>query len=93
MEELETEAENTRSGTTPTLHGLQLDAGGDERLEPGDEQRRLDPRAPVTFESEDESNWSEDDTETNRRIGVAFVPRSKPQTPAAGRSETTTEGE
>ena len=95
MEELETEAEKTRSEIASYLRELadQLDAGGDVTLELGGQQIRLNPTNQVTFKLEGESDWSEGDTETKQSIEFELVWWREAQTPEAGMLDISTEGQ
>jgi len=95
MEELETEAEKTRSEIASYLRELadQLDASGDVTLELGGQQVRLNPTNPVTFKLEGESDWSEGDTEAKQSIEFELVWWREAQTPEAGTLDISTEGQ
>lgn len=75
MEELETEAEKTRSEIATYLRELadQLDGRGTMSLELGGRGVRLNPTNPVTFKLEGESDWSEGDTEAKQSIEFELV--------------------
>ena len=75
MGELETEAEQSRAEIASYLRDLadQLDGGGDVTLELGGQQVLLNPTEPVTFKLEDESDWSEGDTEAKQSIEFELV--------------------
>jgi len=93
MGELETEAEKTRSESASSLRELaeQLDGDDAVTLELGGQQVQLDPTNPVTFKLEDESGWSEGETETKQSIEFELVWWRETQTAEEGAVAITTE--
>lgn len=89
MGELETEAERSRAEIASYLRELadQLDRDGEVTLELGDKQVRLNPRDPVTFKLEGESDWSEGDTEAKQSIEFELVWWRDARTTQEGRLE------
>jgi amphi-Trp domain-containing protein len=97
MDELETEAQRSRAEIATTLRNFadQLEAEGTVTLDFGTRTVALDPREPVTFKLEGESDWAEGDTETKESIEFELVWWRDAETPAEARLGTsdTTSGD
>jgi amphi-Trp domain-containing protein len=75
MEEIETEAECTRGEVADVLKDVaaQLDAQGDVTVDIGGQTASVEPRAPITFKMEAESDWSDGEAEAKQSLEFELV--------------------